>query len=283
MKEKIACLFTCYNRVTKTLNCLEKLYQQHTDVDLHLFLVDDGSPDNTGGIVKEKYPEAMVLQGDGSLFWNRGMHYSFGEALKGSFDYFLWLNDDIELLSGAIQRLLDVSKAYNDNSIVVGSTRDPDTKAFTYGGYIQSNSLNRTKLDLIAPQNRPLRCDTFCGNCVLIPKIVARAVGNIDPAYMHRWGDVDYGLRAKKKGVGSWIAPGYVAECEANPRADLWKNTDLSLRDSLRELHGIKGLGKNDWWYFVRMHGGFFWLWTGIKPYLRILYNSMSHKIRWGI
>ena len=150
----------------------------------------------------------------------------------------------------------------------------PITKKFTYGGYIQKGIFNPLKLQLIPPSNEPIRCDTFCGNCVLIPGQIAKCVGNIDPRYQHRWGDVDYGFRVKKKGFASWIAPGYFAECEANPMADRWRYQELTLREKIKELHSVKGLGKADWWKFVRNHGNTFWLLIGLRPYVRILYDT---------
>ena len=92
----IAVLMTCHNRVNSTLECLAHLYEQ-TALDrvvLSVYLVDDGSSDGTGEQVHERFPDVNVLKGDGSLFWNGGMHRAFGEALKVGFDYYLWLNDD---------------------------------------------------------------------------------------------------------------------------------------------------------------------------------------------
>ena len=96
---KVAVLLTCHNRVEKTLKCLSKLFGQQVDesVKVTVYLVDDGSTDGTGIAVKDRYPDINVIYGDGSLFWNGGMHQAFAEALKVGFDYYLWLNDDTNL------------------------------------------------------------------------------------------------------------------------------------------------------------------------------------------
>lgn len=277
----LAVLMTCHNRVAKTLVCLDHLFGQifPKSVTMSVFLVDDGSTDNTGAVVKEKYREVNVICGDGNLFWNRGMHRAFEVALEIGFDYYLWLNDDTLLYPDAVARMLethsDLEARGHARSIVVGSTRDPVTGEFTYGGYIGSRTIiNPLRLRLQAPEAVPVACDTMCGNCVLIPKQVTDVVGNMDATYMHRWGDVDYGLRAKAAHCECWIAPGYLAECEGNPNADRHRDHTLSFKQRLTELHSLKGLGKKDWLRFVRTHGGTFWVGVWVRPYLRLIYDT---------
>jgi GT2 family glycosyltransferase len=279
----IAVLMTCHNRVNNTLKCLSRLFEQSVldQVALSVYLVDDGSSDGTGDAVRKQYPDVNVINGDGSLFWNRGMHSAFEEALKGGFDYYLWLNDDTYLYRDTLKTLLSVHEELasrgNTRSIVVASTRDPDTGEFTYGGFRNTRgAINRVGLTPTPPEDRPIQCDSMCGNCVLIPDGVASIVGNIDPEYRHQWGDADYGLRAVKNGCSVWIAPGYLADCEGNPDADRWKLPGLPLKERLAELRSIKVHGKDDWFRFVRRHGGLLWPLVWISPYVRVLISSFK-------
>ena len=278
--ETVAVLMTCHNRADKTLKCLLALFKQSAceNTNLEVFLVDDGSTDGTGRLVQEEYPATHVIYGDGNLFWNRGMHRAFGEALKTGFDYYLWLNDDTYLYHDSLEKMLETYKTQSQEGgvacIVAASTKDPETGQFTYGGYRGTSVLNPMSLQLVPPEERPIRCDTMCGNCVLIPREVANVVGNIDPEYRHRWGDVDYGLRAQKKKLQVWIGPGFLADCEGNLNADGWRNKKLSLRQRYKELHSLKGLGKKDWFRFVHIHGGMFWPFIWVRPYLRIIYDT---------
>jgi len=282
MNPDIAVLMTCHNRVNTTLACLDSLYNQKNleDVNLSVFLVDDGSTDGTSESVHDKYPEVQLISGDGSLFWNRGMHRAFDAALKVGFDYYLWLNDDTTLDDDALEVLLKTHQVLAGSgspaSTVIASTRDPVSGEFTYGGYRQSSRLNPLGLSLVPAEKTPIYCDTFCGNVVLIPKQVTDIVGNMDPVYKHRWGDVDYGLRAKAKGCQNWIAPGYHAECDANPKAERWRDKTLSLKERLKDIHSIKGHGKEDWDIYVRRHGGFLWPLMWARPYLRIIFDTLN-------
>lgn len=279
----VAVLMTCFNRVQKTLECLDVVFEQlsRDNLNLMVILVDDGSTDGTSDAVKTNFPQAKVLKGNGNLYWNRGMHLAFQSALEMRFDYYFWLNDDTNLHTGAIRRLLDIhqelTEAGDADSIVVGSTRDPVNGKFSYGGYRRRHSLFKLGLGLVQPSDNLEPCDTFCGNCVLIPRQVADKVGNIDPMYLHRWGDVDYGLRALEHQCHIWIAPGFLADCEDNPGADRWREPRLPLNKKIKQLHSIKGLGKYDWPVFVRRHGGKLWPLIWIQPYLRILYDTLKY------
>ena len=77
----IAVLMTCHNRVETTLACLRRLTPQLSPTD-GVFLVDDGSMDGTGVKVKAEFSDVNVINGDGTLYWARGMHLAWKSAIK---------------------------------------------------------------------------------------------------------------------------------------------------------------------------------------------------------
>ena len=284
-KCSVAVLLTCHNRVEKTVACLRALYHQERITNkIQIYLVDDGSSDGTTETVKKEFPSAILIQGTGNLFWNGGMHLAFSTAMHEGHDYYLWLNDDTILRHDALNLLFDTASSKGDEGgspcIVVAATRDPKTGSHSYGGYNVVSRINPIKLRLMPESTVAQQCDTFCGNCVLIPREIVNSIGNIDPTYRHRWGDVDYGFRAKQAGYTSWVAPGLIAECEANPNEDRWKYPGRSLKERFIEINSLKGLGGKDWWVFVRRFGGVLWPLVFIKPYLSILYTTLYRRSR---
>lgn len=279
---------TCYNRREKTLHCLEKVYAQQglgEEFDLQVFMVDDGSSDGTADAVASRFPEVNIYHGNGSLFWNGGMNLAYGKALEQNLDYYLWLNDDTFLYEDAITRLMEThdwtTVNGKPNSIILGGTCDPRTGEFSYGGF-KRVSVWTLKMIPVAPGEEPRECTTNTGNCVLIPKSVADKVGNIEPFYTHRWGDPDYGLRARKKGCSVWVAAGYIGECEDNPTAERWTDQTLSLGERIKDFHSIKGYIKKDWFFYVRRHGGVLWFLLWIKPYVDMVVTSLKYRISGG-
>src|SRR5690606_28526490 len=190
--KSIAILLTVHNRKMKTLQCLAGLYQQilETDNQLDVYLTNDGCTDGTSDVVSRRFPEVNIITGSGNLYWNRGMHTAWKEAVRvKEYDYYLWLNDDTVLEDRALLTLLDTSVKVDNKSIVVGTTKSQKDGSITYGGRSSYGKL-------INPSESYQPCSFFNGNIVFIPNTVYKIVGMNDPFFHHSLGDFDYGLRA---------------------------------------------------------------------------------------
>jgi GT2 family glycosyltransferase len=228
------------------------------------------------------YPAVKILKGNGSLFWVGGMRLAFAEALKEKYDYYLWLNDDTLLEPNALKDLLNIHhhriKQRQLNSIIVGSTVDPVTRKPTYGGAVQSKHWYSNKYEFVKPSQEAQECETMYGNCVLIPNSVAQKVGNIDSAFIHTFGDLDYGLRARKLGCSVWAAPGYIGICSKNSVRGSWVDTNLPLYERLKKVLQVKAFPPRAWTVFVKRHSGPFWYLYWLLPYIRAVigYRNLS-------
>lgn len=207
---KVGILITSHNRKSITINCLESISLQNLSADI--FLVDDGSTDGTEVAVRTNFPDVKIIKGDGNLFWNRGMHLAWTVAMDNDYDYYLWLNDDTLLKSGAIQAMVDLAIDHGNQVVICGATQDKHSLEFTYGGRDQKY------LPLI-PSGKVEEVYYMNGNVVLVPKYVFEKVGILDPFFHHDIGDFDYGLRARKKGVKILTTLDYVGFCERNVSA----------------------------------------------------------------
>lgn len=287
----IAVLMTCYNRKLKTLATLESLFNQTvtSKIALTVYLVDDGSTDSTTESVQQKYPQVKIFAGDGNLFWNGGMRFAFSEAMKDEPDYYLWLNDDTVLDPEALNSLLATSHQLIEKgetkAIIAGSTYDPDTGDFTYGGIVKITPLLPFKFRFLEPTTAAQSCDSMNGNCVLIPSSVVQVVGNLDPAFIHYLSDWEYGLRARQKGCTVWIAPGYQGACSPNPQST--KIDAANMSEGLQKMSQPKGLAFKDatlqpweeWKVFAQRHGGLFWPIYWLLPYRRLVWLSVLSKL----
>lgn len=276
----IAVLMTCHNRKQSTLASLAALAANAPPgVKLRVVLVDDGSTDGTREAVRERHPDVLVLEGDGSLFWNGGMRRAWKEAFTHAADFYLWLNDDTLLFPDAIERLLatyrQLRATLGKAVIVVGSTRDRATGAHSYGGTRIRSRLRPMKHDPVSPSQVPVPCDTFNGNVVLVPAAVADIVGNLEPGFVHAMGDTDYGLRAVKAGFTNWVMPGYAGTCSNNATRGTFSDRALPLRQRLRKMTQPKGLPVRPWLLITRRHAGPLWLAYWLWPYLRVIAGSL--------
>jgi hypothetical protein len=135
--------------------------------------------------------------------------------------YIVWLNDDVILDRDSFQRMSLITDA-NSDDIVIGSMRDPESGAVTYSG-LRKHGLHPLSFQRVPASSTSQAVEVFNGNLVFVPWSVAVSLGGIDGDYSHALADIDYGLRAKAKGVGVQLAPGTFGTCARNaiprPRA----------------------------------------------------------------
>lgn len=205
----ISVIITSFNRRELTLQCLDALFTRASN--RHSFtvhLLDDGSTDGTADAICARYPSVRILPGNGQMYWNRGMRAAWEAALAPDVDFYLWLNDDTILRADAIDEMVTLQERTGPKTIVCGRISDPTDGSIAYGGV---NVIRHTKKIFgvaiwTGIRTEPARkddifCDTFHGNCVLIPASATDDIGLISEHYWHSEGDTDYGLRA--------IAAGY--------------------------------------------------------------------------
>lgn len=266
----LAVLITCHNRQDKTLKCLESLYNSTLpkNCKYEVFLVDDGSTDGTSGAVELKFPNVHIIRGSGNLFWNGGMRLAWNHAAKNNFDFYLWLNDDTELKDSAIATILADSKKLKDKSIICGTCLSKKSVSITYGGYDEENH------DIIVPNGKLQECYFFNGNIVLVPRTVFEIVGLLDSRFRHSLGDFDYGLRAGKHFIKSYVASEYLGFCESN-ELTIWCNPNYSFKDRISKFYGPLGISPFEHFIYAKRHFG---LKKAIKSFLsqhlRLAYPS---------
>lgn len=270
--KKIAALLTVHNRKEKTIQCLYNLFRQeniNNEYSVEVFLTDDGCTDGTSEAVQRLFPQIHILEGDGNLFWNRGMHVAWKEASKSFFDYFLWLNDDTFLYADAISRLLNNSILKNNASIICGSTCDTENHLkITYGGLDKNRQV-------VYSDTQFMPCFYMHGNIVLIPKEVFDRVGLNDPFYRHSLGDHDYGLMARRRGIEVLVSPGVYGECDVHDVISRWKNPAFPLQERWDAFFKPTGQNPFEFFYFRKKHFGFISaVRTFITNFVHVLFPS---------
>ncbi len=248
----IAVIITVFNRKEETLQCLQSLQAQELPQGskLTVYLTNDGCTDGTPEAVKEMFPDVKIIDGDGTLFWNRGMHTAWAAAAKEKdYDFFLWLNDDCFLYPQMLKLLLKASSTKDDKAIIVGATQSPDHTKQTYGGRMNDNSFPVMGEGLKA-------VDYFNGNIVLIPRQVFISVGNLDSYFSHRFGDFDYGLRARKANIGIYQIDEFLGECDLHESLDKWCNPAVPFAERWKALWKPNGMPPHEVFHFEREHHG---------------------------
>lgn len=296
---RIAVLLTCHNRRQKTENCLRSFkvalmaYNAKVEdaVDVEVFLTDDGCTDGTieGACGIFSLGEDLhILEGDGNLFWAGGMRYCWREALKkhSEWDYYLLLNDDVELMPCMFDELFNAQKyakeCFGNEGVVSGITCDTENQSkMTYGGYVWANKFlaTYTRLPFIG---KPQMCDLTNANVLFVNKSVVDKIGIFYEGYRHGIADFDYSNTARRSGIPVILTAGFCGKCEndhVNPHDVSMKVIGMSLKERKayfkNPLHSSK-----DYLKFVRRTSPIRWpmVWFGrtLNLYLPTVYYYLS-------
>ena len=282
---KIYAILTSHNRKESTLECLRRLEgaAEIAKVNLKAILVDDGSTDGTAEAVEREFDWVKVTRGDGSLFWNKGMHLGFSEAIKQGADAYLWVNDDTHIVEDALLRIIKTEQELENKSgkpvVVSGATADEATGKITYGGDLARGWFRRFTYQKVWDQHNPMECHIAQGNFLLIPNAVAQEVGNIDPVFEHAMGDTDYTLRVRDAGFSVFVAPGVMGYCSNNSTQGTFNDYSLTFQQRWKAILQRKGLPLRSWLHFTRRHGGLIWPLYFVWPYFKVIVDSVFKKL----
>ena len=158
----------------------------------------------------------------------------------------------------------------------MGTTVDPANGRPWYGGLKTRRGGRTLNLERVHDSDLQRQCDTFNGNCVLIPRAAARIVGNIDRHFRHAMGDLDYGFRARQAGCSAWVVPGFVGECVRNPAVRPRLDSSKPVTQRWNFLIGPKGLPPRAWWVFSSRYGGALWPLRWAYPYLKFGIDALT-------
>ncbi len=274
----IIAALTVHNRKAKTLACLECLDGQHLPpgVTLRIVLVDDGSSDGTADAVRTAYPNVMITQGNGSLYWGGGMALATATALAYHPDAVWWLNDDVEPAKNCLVELLNAHASIG--GVVVGCVYDTDGR-YIYGGYHRRRGFRF--VPAVPVGSDPLPIDTLNGNCVVFPRHVLEKVPPSDPAvFVHNGGDIDIGLRIRRAGYALHLIPAANCIGTVNSTKFTWNEPGLSLGERWRSLTSVLALYPPMTWALCIRHAGVLGPLYFVRPYAAMLLKHFIARLR---
>ena len=259
---RTAILVACHNRREKTLRFLDSLVTQaaYPKLLIDIYLLDDGSTDGTAEAVKAAYPFVTILTGDGNLWWVGAMVKLWKYAIaQKTYDLFLLVNDDIILFENALEKLLSVyGKIDKEGVTLIGSTKDPKSGNWTYGGHNLKNIKHTPYYPVKPDEVKLLPIQLGHANFFLTDAATVKKIGIFTDAYKHKYADFDYTLTAHKAGLDVLIAPGYYAWCEFdhgnNSHLGRWLSGNHSLKERIKFLYKPNGLAYKEYLHYAKKH-----------------------------
>lgn len=185
-----------HNRYAITEAFVQKLLAQSVK-NWNLILVDDGSTDGTAEMVKGLIPQAVILQGDGNLWWGGALHeaYKYVKTNVADSDYVFISNDDVDFPSDYVERAIALLEK-NPDTIIAGCGISKQT------GEQVDGAVNFDFLKGGGTQGHEV--ENF-GNCSSTRSIFLRAsdmkkIGGFHPFLLPHYGsDYEWTIRAHRK------------------------------------------------------------------------------------
>lgn len=275
----LAIIMTVHNRKEKTLKCLKSI-SEVKDIPLYdVFICDDASSDGTAEEVLKRYPNVIIMKGTGDCFWTRGMYLAMQQATKKEYDFYLMVNDDVEFFQN-MWNIMKGTLSSRRNVGITGATQSAISGKLTYSGAQFYHDNGKTYVGTKISPNGSIdnECDVANWNCFLITKEVVQRVGIIDPVYEHSFGDFDYSLRMKSKGLKICVSKEYIGYCENNGIKGTYKDGNLPRCKRIKKVFAPTGLPFKSWSIFVKRYYNKNKLRNIFGPYIKLLLMIILRK-----
>jgi GT2 family glycosyltransferase len=217
-----------HDRLEATRECLDSIYGQ-TYRNFRVILVDDGSTDGTSDYVSENYPEVVILEGDGNLWWTGATNLGVRHALElcRQDDYVLTLNNDTVLPADYLETMIFL--AGRAPGALIGSiARDYRARDVVIDGGVKiqwiSAKFARINFSVGNTKNSFYSVSALPGRGTLIPGKAFATLGMFDAEnFPHYAADYDFSLRACKAGYSLLLHP----DCYLYSKTDLTGITNV--------------------------------------------------------
>lgn len=210
--------------------------------NIRMFIVDDGSTDGTAEYIKSKYPEIVVLKGNGNLWWTGAIKWAIEEVLKVAHagDFILTINNDCSFCKNYIQLLVQSSIKFK-RAIVGSLAVDKNDQNSIYDAGMKID-WKKGKFILLRPHYLSElpegklyqeNINILSTKGTLYPVEVFSKIGNFDQKHFpHYLSDYEFACRAKENGFKLILSYKAIVYNDT-ARTGLWKNgkTKMSLTE----------------------------------------------------
>ena len=207
-----------------------------------IFLVDNGSTDETRAVVAKRFPPVHLLRSDRNLGFARAANLAAREA-QGQF--LLLLNSDAALQPKSLSAVVGWMRAHPDCGAAGVQLLNPDgspQNSIANFPTLATELLNKSLLRRLCPRRypgkehrftEPLEVETVVGACMIIRRDVWDAIGGLDERYFFFFEETDFCLQARRLGkrlmhlpqIKVWHGQGQTAKKDSPAaRIEYWRS-----------------------------------------------------------
>jgi hypothetical protein len=210
-----------WNSTAWLLKCVESLYAHTHETTFEIIVVDNASPDGDAGVVKERYPDVVLIESAVNLGFAGANNLGF-RASKGQ--YVVFLNPDTVLVNAAFDLMLPQLRSLPSVGAAGCTLLNEDRTIQTACIQTFPTILNQL-LDVDVIRNRfpscplwniaplfaggtePSRVEVISGACVMFRREVFARVGQFSEDYFMYAEDLDLCYKAVLAGCTNYYIP----------------------------------------------------------------------------
>lgn len=259
MKLRVAFIVVSYNTRELLAACLASVYRHTRALSFEVIVVDNASSDGSPAMVREQYPDALLVESGENLGFGRANNLGF---VRSRADYIMLLNSDAVLLedtAAALVRFLDKhprAGVVGPDVVLMDGSRQPKTRGmlptartvlnqslllcrafprsrFFAGLYVENEWARQTRIGWVS------------GVCMVIRRETYMESGGFDPQIFMYAEDVDLCRRCAALGWEIWRINDHAIKhlCGGSTKSDeqLLRNFVLQQRNFLRLLDNSVG------------------------------------------
>ena len=202
------------------LNLLKKFLPsvvKHSDKKLStIYIIDNGSDDESNIYVKNKFPEIKIIQNDKNYGYAGG--YNKGLS-KIDYDYFVLLNNDVEVTEGWLNPMLELLESDENFATCQPKIKSyHDKKKFDYaggsGGYLdflgypfcRGRIFNTIEKDL-GQYDDEKEVFWSSGTCLMIKTSLFKKLNGFDSYFFAHMEEIDLCWRLKNQNYKNYCQP----------------------------------------------------------------------------
>jgi GT2 family glycosyltransferase len=224
----VAIIVLSWNGRDLTLDCLASLAQmEYPAQSMKTIVVDNGSTDGTAQVVRECFPQVVVLETGENLGFAEGNNVGIRYALMTSVDYVMLLNNDTVVAPDMLHQLLRV--IHSDQTICIATPNiyyyaEP-TRLWCAGASIDWRTGNTYRLraeEIDRDPAAPVVDVAFASGCALcIRRNAIEKAGVLDPRFFIYYEETDWCTRILRTGC----------HCVCVPQAKVWHKISSTMQE----------------------------------------------------
>ncbi len=218
-KVNLSVIIISYNSPRLLNACLSSLYSNTSVHSLEILVVDNASSDDNVDMVRQKFPNVILIENDENFGYARAINKGFEQSCG---EYCAVMNLDTELTQDIFPHLIEFAKTSPDPGIIGCSHRFADgspQRSYFYfpsliGRIAYFTGLNRLINIEILPKRtydtngmKAIEVAVVCGAFFILNRETFRKIGGFDPDYFLYHEEADLCFRLQKAGFKNCVLP----------------------------------------------------------------------------